>query len=111
MTDPHAVKEEVDVFNRGWFVPEMPDFAPDQDPLLADLLVQNALWWISEAGIDGFRIDTYPYSDKDFMATLAQRILAIHPDFFMFGECWVYSPAVQSSYLSKSPLSAQDSHL
>ena len=111
MTDPHAVKEEVDVFNRGWFVPEMPDLAPDQDPLLADLLVQNALWWISEAGIDGFRIDTYPYSDKDFMATLAQRILAIHPDFFMFGECWVSSPAVQSSYLSKSPLSTQNSHL
>ena len=111
MTDPHAVPEEVDAFNRGWFVKEMPDLAPNADPLLADLLVQNALWWISEAGIDGFRIDTYPYSDPAFMASLAKRILAIHPDFFMFGECWVASPAVQSSYLSRSPLSAFDTHL
>ena len=43
MTDPHAVKAEIDQFNQGWFVRQMPDLAPDQDPLLADLLVQNAL--------------------------------------------------------------------
>ena len=111
MTDPHAVQEEVDVFNQGWFVREMPDLAPQSDPLLASLLTQNALWWISEAGIDGFRIDTYPYSDQSFMAHLADRILKSHPDFFMFGECWVSSPAAQSSYLSGSALSSHDLHL
>lgn len=111
MTDPNAVVEEVDQFNRGWFVPQMPDLAPDQDPLLADILVQNALWWISEVGIDGFRIDTYPYSDQRFMASFAERILEQHPDFFMFGECWVSSPAAQSQYLSGSMLSQVDSHL
>lgn len=111
MTDPHAVAAEVDQFNRGWFVPQMPDLAPDQDPLLADLLVQNALWWVSEVGVDGFRIDTYPYSDQAFMARFAQRILAQHPNLYMFGECWVSSPAAQSRYISGSPLSSKDSHL
>ena len=111
MTDPHAVPEEIEQFNKGWFVPQMPDLAPDQDPLLADLLVQNALWWISEAGVDGFRIDTYPYSDQAFMASFAQRILAQHPDVYMFGECWVSSPSAQAEYISGSTVSTSDSHL
>lgn len=111
MTDPHAVKPEVNQFNRGWFVPEMPDLAPDQDALLADILVQNALWWISEVGIDGFRIDTYPYSDQRFMASFAERVLSQHPEIFMFGECWVSSPGAQSQYISGSRLSNADSHL
>ena len=72
MTDPNAVPEEVEQFNKGWFVRQMPDLAPNQDPLLADLFVQNALWWISEAGVDGFRIDTYPYSDQAFMAQFCE---------------------------------------
>ena len=111
MTDPNAVPEEVAQFNKGWFVPQMPDLAPDQDPLLADLLVQNALWWISEAGVDGFRIDTYPYSDQAFMASLAERVLRHHPDVFMFGECWVSSPSAQATYISGSAVSTSDSHL
>ncbi|MGB0170677.1 MAG: alpha-amylase family glycosyl hydrolase [Flavobacteriales bacterium] len=111
MTDPNAVPEEIEQFNKGWFVRQMPDLAPDQDPLLADLLVQNALWWISEAGIDGFRIDTYPYSDQAFMASFAERILAQHPDVFMFGECWVSSPSAQATYISGSAVSTSDSHL
>ena len=111
MTDPNAVPEEIEQFNKGWFVRQMPDLAPDQDPLLADLLVQNALWWISEAGIDGFRIDTYPYSDQAFMASFAERILAQHPDVFMFGECWVSSPSAQATYISGSAVSTSDSQL
>lgn len=111
LTDPHAVPQEVAEFNRGWFVQQMPDLAPDQDPLLADILVQNALWWVSEAGIDGFRIDTYPYSDQAFMAEFAKRMLAQHPDLFLFGECWVSSPGAQSQYLSGSPLNQRDTHL
>ena len=111
MTDPHAVPEEVEQFNKGWFVRQMPDLAPDQDPLLADLLVQNALWWISEAGVDGFRIDTYPYSDQAFMAAFAERILRHHPDVFLFGECWVSSPSAQATYISGSAVSTSDSHL
>jgi len=111
MTDPHAVEEEIDQFNQGWFVMQMPDLAPDQDPLLADLLVQNALWWISEAGVDGFRIDTYPYSDQAFMASFAERILRQHPNTFMFGECWVSSPSAQAQYVSGSAFNDPDSHL
>ena len=111
MTDPNAVPEEVEQFNKGWFVRQMPDLAPNQDPLLADLLVQNALWWISEAGVDGFRIDTYPYSDQAFMAAFAERVLRHHPEVFMFGECWVSSPSAQATYISGSAVSTSDSRL
>ena len=111
MTDPHAVEQEVLEFNRGWFVKEMPDLSPNEDAILGDILVQNALWWISEAGVDGFRIDTYPYSDQDFMASFADRILRQHPNAFLFGECWVSSPSAQSAYLSGSALATGDTHL
>ncbi|RPG80145.1 MAG: hypothetical protein CBC74_007095 [Crocinitomicaceae bacterium TMED114] len=44
MTEPHALQEEVGLFNLGWFVRQKPDLAPDEDPLRADLLAQNELW-------------------------------------------------------------------
>ena len=83
----------------------MSDLAPDQD-LLADLR-PNALWHF-EAGIDGFRIDTYLYSDQAFMASFAERVLRHHPDVFMFGECWKPSPSAQATYISGSAVSTSD---
>lgn len=100
MTDPHAAASDVERFNRGWFVEVMPDLDPT-DPVFSDLLIQNSLWWVAETGIDGFRVDTYPYSDQDFMARWGERVLTEFPDLFIFGECWVNSPAAQAQYTAQ----------
>jgi glycosidase len=97
MTDPHAAASDLERFNRGWFVEVMPNLDPT-DPVFSDLLIQNSLWWGAETGIDGFRVDTYPYSDQDFMARWGERVLTAFPDLFIFGKCWVNSPAAQAQY-------------
>ena len=51
---------------------EMPDLNQRQ-PLLADYLIQNTLWWIEYLGLRGIRMDTYPYSDAVFLSGGAAR--------------------------------------
>jgi glycosidase len=40
----------------------MPDLN-QSNPLVLNYLKQNAIWWIEYADLDGFRVDTYNYSD------------------------------------------------
>ncbi len=93
--DPYASEYDRRAFTDGWFVESMPDLN-QQDPLLADYLVQNALWWIEFLGLAGIRQDTWPYSDKEFLADWSRRIRAEYPDFNIVGEEWSPNPAVVS---------------
>ncbi|MEO1034215.1 MAG: glycoside hydrolase family 13 protein [Pseudomonadota bacterium] len=93
--DPYAAPTDVAGMADGWFVPTMPDLNQRQ-PLLADYLIQNALWWIETAGLAGIRMDTYPYPDKDFMAAWTARIVAEYPGFSIVGEEWSLNPVVIS---------------
>lgn len=91
--DPHASARDRRQFEEGWFVETMPDL--DQDnPRLAQYLIQNSIWWIEYAGLSGVRMDTYPYPDKDFMAEWSRRVMAEYPNFNIVGEEWVRSPAM-----------------
>ena len=40
----------------------MPDLN-HRNPHVMQYLIQNSIWWIETAGIDGIRMDTYPYAD------------------------------------------------
>ena len=93
--DPYASEFDKAAHADGWFVETMPDLN-QRDPLLADYLVQNSIWWIEYAGLSGIRQDTYPYPDKHFMAAWSQRIMQEYPDFNMVGEEWSASPNVVS---------------
>ena len=76
----------------GWFDTTMPDLN-QKNPLVLKYLTQNAIWWIEDAELDGFRVDTYPYNDKDGMAKWAKAITDEYPNFNIVGEAWMYSPA------------------
>lgn len=89
--DPHAAQIDRQRFNDGWFVADMPDLN-QRHPLMADYLIQNAIWWIEEAGLSGVRVDTYPYPDKHFMARWASAILTEYPQLNLVGEEWTLSP-------------------
>ena len=39
-----------------------------QNPYLANYLIQNAIWWVEYANLSGIRVDTYSYSDKAFLS-------------------------------------------
>ena len=93
--DPYASEYDKARHADGWFVLTMPDLN-QRDPLLADYLVQNAIWWVEYLGLSGIRQDTYPYPDKRFMAEWSRRIMQEYPDFNMVGEEWSQSPNVVS---------------
>ena len=91
--DPHASDYDKKLHADGWFVPTMPDLN-QRNPLLATYLIQNTIWWIEYADLQGIRMDTYPYPDKDFMATWSGRVLDEYPNFNMVGEEWSLNPAI-----------------
>jgi glycosidase len=93
--DPYASEYDRQALTDGWFVDTMPDLN-QRNPLLADYLVQNALWWIEYLGLSGIRQDTWPYADKQFLADWAERIRAEYPSFNIVGEEWSAMPAVVS---------------
>ena len=93
LRDPYAARVDVEGFSDGWFVEEMPDLNQRQ-PLLADYLIQNTLWWIEYLGLSGIRMDTYPYSDAVFMSDWSCAVMNAYPDFNICGEEWSLNPAV-----------------
>src|ERR1035437_4892537 len=95
LQDPHAAREDREKFTGGWFTPAMPDLN-QRNPRLANYLIQNTLWWIEYAGLSGLRVDTYSYSDKDFLASWSNRIPREYPNFTMVGEEWSVNPAIVS---------------
>ncbi len=91
--DPYAADIDIQEFSDGWFVPTMPDLN-QREPLLADYLIQNALWWIETARLSGLRVDTLPYSDKEFTRAYMRRILTEYPRLNIVGEEWTTNPSI-----------------
>ena len=89
--DPYASDFDKDDMVKGWFVTAMPDLN-QENPFLAEYLIQNSIWWIEILGLGGIRQDTYPYPDKNFMANWARSIMAEYPNFSIVGEEWSYNP-------------------
>jgi len=90
--DPHASKLDRDLMADGWFDKHMPDLN-QRNPYLAKYLIQNSIWWIEYANLDGIRMDTHPYCDKHFMSRWCADVNAEYPNFNIVGETWVNYPS------------------
>jgi glycosidase len=88
ISDPYKSKQDEMLMSNGWFDMTMPD-VDQANPLFATYLIQNTLWWIGYAGLDGIRMDTYPYPDKDFMARWIAEVKNEYPKFNIVGEAWL----------------------
>jgi glycosidase len=88
ISDPYASDYDKSRMLTGWFDKTMPDLNQHQE-FLANYLIQNSIWWIEHSGIDGIRMDTYPYSYPDFMARWMERIMEEYPEFSVVGETWL----------------------
>lgn len=94
LMDPYASEADKKKFTDGWFDHHMPDLN-QQDEHLAAYLIQNTIWWIEYASLEGLRIDTYAYPDQDFMQDLVAEVLKEYPNLGIFGETWVHGNGVQ----------------
>ncbi|MBN2175199.1 MAG: glycoside hydrolase family 13 protein [Bacteroidales bacterium] len=93
--DPYAPSSEKELFHTGWFVTAMPDMN-QKNELMAAYLIQNSIWWIEYAHLQGIRHDTHSYPDKDFMSDWSCAILSEYPNFNIVGEEWSPNPAIVS---------------
>jgi glycosidase len=93
--DPYASAFDRRAHADGWFAETMPDLN-QRNPLLADYLVQNTIWWIEYLGLAGIRMDTHPYPDKHYMAEWGRRVLEEYPGLNLTGEEWSANPAIVS---------------
>lgn len=97
--DPYASDYDRDRMLNGWFVETMPDLN-QKNPHVAKYLIQNSIWWIEYAGVDGIRQDTYPYADVDMMRDWCLAVMNEYPDYNIVGEAWM-NYTIGSAYWQK----------
>lgn len=108
--DPYASKVDMRETVDGWFVPSMPDLNQRNSHVIT-YLIQNSIWWIETVGIDGIRMDTYPYADAAAMAEWMRQLNEEYPNFNVVGETWVTEPAYTAAWQGGSKVAKIDSHL
>ena len=97
LRDPYTSDHDRQHFTDGWFVPTMPDMN-QRNPLVADYLIQNTIWWIESINLGGIRMDTYSYADMTFMSDWTCAVMHEYPNFNMCGEEWSLNPAVLATW-------------
>ena len=110
VVDPYASQVDLKETVEGWFVPTMPDLN-QRNPHVMTYLIQNSIWWIETVGIDGIRMDTYPYADAKAMAWWMYEIDREYPNFNTVGETWVTEPAYTATWQKDSKLASYNSYL
>jgi glycosidase len=74
---------------RCWFRDYLPDWN-FQNPDARAASVDNAMWWIDQTGIDGFRLDAVKHIETIWIEDLRSRVRAIEEErgerFYMVGE-------------------------
>ncbi len=111
--DVNAAKVDAKGCMDGWFDTTMPDMN-QSNPLLLTYIIQNAIWWIEYANLDGFRVDTYSYNDKNGIAKWTKAIMDEYPNFNIVGEVWMHDQAQMAYWQKDSKIGAIDnfnSHL
>lgn len=108
--DPYASDVDRDATVNGWFVRGMPDLN-QRNPHLMRYLIQNSIYWIEQSGIDGIRMDTYPYADAAAMARWIADVEREYPDFNIVGECWYGNEGAEAYWQRGSYVNHSDPNL
>ena len=108
--DPYASEIDLKETVEGWFVPSMPDLNHHNVHVM-NYLIQNSIWWIETVGIDGIRMDTYPYAYADAMARWMKTLDTEYPNFNVVGETWVEHPAYTAAWQKGNKVGKPESFL
>ncbi len=97
LPDPHASWQEQHDVTEGWFANVLPDLN-QENPLVSQYLIQNAIWWIESAGLDGLRIDTFPYVGRRFWHDFHAQLHVLYPHLTTVGEVFNPDPTITSFF-------------
>ena len=106
--DENASSFDAKACMNGWFDTTMPDMN-QSNPLVLNYMTQNAIWWIEYADLDGLRVDTYSYNDKQAIAKWTKAIMDEYPNFNIVGEVWMHSQAQVAYWQKDSKIGEIDS--
>lgn len=97
LVDPHAPSQMRRNLLDGWFVNVLPDLNTE-NRFVVQYLIQNAIWWAETSGLDGYRIDTFPYVPRSFWERWHHDLRAIYPRLSTIGEVFHPDPSVTSFF-------------
>ncbi|HMD40201.1 MAG TPA: alpha-amylase family glycosyl hydrolase [Candidatus Acidoferrum sp.] len=97
LVDPHAPPALSRNLTDGWFFGVLPDLNTE-NPLVADYLLQESIWWAETSGLDGYRLDTFPYVPRKFWAKWHAQLHAIYPQLTTIAEVFHPDPSVTSFF-------------
>jgi neopullulanase len=98
LADPHATSAMRRNITDGWFFGILPDLNTE-NPVVAKYLLQNSQWWIELAGLDGLRVDTFPYVSRAFWQQWHAGLRTIYPNLSTIGEVFHPDPSVTSFFV------------
>lgn len=97
LIDPHAPAWMKRNLTEGWFFGILPDMNTE-NPMVAQYLLQNSIWWAETSGLDGYRVDTFPYVARKFWADWHVGLRRIYPYLTTIGEVFHPDPSVTSFF-------------
>ena len=92
LMDPYASRARTATLD-GWFANNLPDLN-QTNPEVRKYEIQNALWWVAVAGIDGIRQDTLSYAPRDFWSEWRAALKREFPQLNVVGEVLEPDPAL-----------------
>src|SRR5713226_4968573 len=98
LIDPHASMRMKRNLTDGWFFGILPDMNTE-NPVVEQYLLQNSIWWAETSGLDGFRIDTFPYVGRKFWANWHSGLRRLYPSMTTIGEVFHPDPTVTSFFV------------
>jgi glycosidase len=98
LIDPHAPIWMKRNLTEGWFFGILPDMNTE-NPMVAQYLLQNSIWWAEISGLDGYRVDTFPYVGRKFWADWHAGLRRIYPYLTTIGEVFHPDPSVTSFFV------------
>jgi glycosidase len=93
---------------RCWFTPYLPDFN-FTDPAARAYSIDNAMWWIAQTGIDGYRLDALKHIEDEWILEFRERVAAeVEPGsgahFYTVGETFTGDKALLKYYVDPGRL-------
>ena len=107
LIDEHAPPRDWRDLNEGWFAGVLPDFNTE-DARVARYMRQNAYWWAETAGLDGFRLDTFPYVGRRFWHDFHAELGKTYPRMMSIGEVFHTSPTVTAYFAGGRTVAGED---
>jgi glycosidase len=95
--DPHAPPRLSRSLTEGWFFGVLPDLNTE-NPAVAEYLLQNSIWWAESSGLDGYRVDTFPYVSRQFWSRWSAALKRTYPRLTTIGEVFHPDPSVTSFF-------------